>query len=109
MNILQSLKSLSAYPTPTLTVQDIAERAGLDAMTDASKDIRASKAFIRARAYMYIYLSEAPDVTQQGVTFSFTDEDRKRFLRKANGLLEEIGETEDTTGEVICGYIGDTL
>lgn len=109
MNILQSLKSLSAYPIPTLTVQDIAERASLDAQADASKDIRASKAFKRARAYIYIYLSEAPDVTQQGVTFSFTDEDRKRFLRKANGLLEEIGETEYTTGEVICGYIGDTL
>lgn len=92
MNILESLKSLSGYPIPRLSLENIAEECGLSASDDATADVRATKPFKRAKARVYILLSEAPDVSQGGITYSFSDEDKKRFRTQAQDLLGEIGD-----------------
>lgn len=108
MNVAQSLKSLSAYPIPSATLQDIAEGVGLAADALLTPDMRRSGEFRRAQAGVYLFLSEAPNVTQGGISYSFSDDDRKRFRTRAESILDELGD--DATGYGACfGYQGEDL
>lgn len=108
MTALQSLRSLSAYPIPPATLQDIAEGVGMAIDAELTREQRQSADFKRAKAQVYLFLSEAPDVTQNGISYSFNSEERRRLRTKAESLLDEIGET-DTAGGITCGYIGEDL
>lgn len=108
MNVLQSLKSLSGYPIPLSAIQNIANEAWLDIDTELTQEIRNSKEFKRAKARVYLYLSKAPNVSQGGITYSFSDEDRKRFKNEAESILDEIGDDADGLG-VTYGYKGEDL
>lgn len=106
MTTLQSLKSITAYPIPTATLQDIAEGCGLQADAELDTEARATAEFKRAKARVCIYLITAPNVSQNGVSFSFTSEERKCFRKIAKDLLTEIGD--DTPGlGVAYGYKGE--
>lgn len=108
MTILQSLKSLSSYPIPTATIQNVAEGVGLDVDAEVTLEVRSEKQFKRAQAKVYIFLSEAPNVSQGGISYSFSDEERRRFRLRAENILDEIGDTEDLPG-VEYGYKGEYL
>ena len=54
MNVLQSLKSLSGYPIPLATIQDVAEEVGISVDAEATGEIRGSKEFKRAKARVYL-------------------------------------------------------
>lgn len=108
MNVLQSLKSLSSYPIPAATIENVAEGVGLTVTEDATQEVRNGKAFKRAQAQVYLFLSEAPNVSQGGISYSFSDEDRKRFRSRAQNILNEIGEGESSSG-VDFGYMGEDL
>ncbi len=105
MKIIDSLKSVSSYPIPTPTVVDITEEAGLTATDEADVETRKTAAFKKARALVYQFLAEAPNISQGGITYSFSAEERERFAKKAAALLEEAGEDDGTDFEV--GYIGE--
>ncbi len=107
MNVAQSLRSLSAYPIPSATLQDIAEGVGLSADTDLTQELRRSSEFRRAQAGVYLFLSEAPNVTQNGISYSFSDDDRRRFKTRAESILDELGDTTDNG--VSYGYQGEEL
>mgnify|MGYP006873237307 CR=1 FL=1 len=92
MTILQSLKSLSGYPVPQLSLENAIEEAGLSAGTVIDAQIRSSAAYKRAKAHVYLFLAEAPDVSQGGISYSFSDEDKKLFRTQAEALLDEIGD-----------------
>ncbi len=92
MTILESLKSLSGYPIPRLSLENIAEECGLTASDEATAEVRAEKPFKRAKARVYRMLAEAPDVSQGGISYSFSDEDKKNFRMLAQSLLEEVGD-----------------
>ncbi len=92
MTILQSLKSLSGYPIPQLSLENVIEEAGLTAGGEATKAVRGSAAYKRAKAHVYLFLAEAPDVSQGGISYSFSDEDKKLFRTQAEALLDEIGD-----------------
>lgn len=108
MTILESLKSLSGYPIPRLSLENIAEECGLSASEAATEEQRATKPFKRAKARVYILLSEAPDVSQGGITYSFSDEDKKRFRMQAEALLEEIGDDTSALSDEY-GWMGEDL
>ncbi|MDR0864963.1 MAG: hypothetical protein LBO74_08535 [Candidatus Symbiothrix sp.] len=107
MDVLQSLKSLSNYPIPTATVNDIAEGLGLDIETVLTPEIRNGASFKRAQARIYKFLSECPDVSQGGISYSFTDEDRRRFRLNADSILDELGDGGNLG--VAYGYMGSDL
>lgn len=107
MTILQSLKSLSNYPIPTTTIQNIVEGLGFDVADDVTQELRKSKNFKRAQAQMYLFLAEAPNVSQGGISYSFSDDERKRFRLRADNLLDEVGD-DNNTG-VQYGYMGSDL
>lgn len=106
MTIQQSLKSLTAYPIPPATLQDIAEGCGLSLNTDLTQELRNGKEMKRAKAHAYAYLVIAPNISQNGVSFSFTTEERKQFKKLAVNLLKEIGD--ETSGlKTKYGYVGE--
>lgn len=108
MNIAQSLRSLSAYPIPTATLQDIAVGAGVAVDAELTQEIRSSKEFRAAQARIYLFLSEAPNVTQNGISFSFTDDERRRMRNHGLSILDEIGD-ESLDNGVSYGYMGEDL
>lgn len=108
MNVLQSLRSLSSYPIPTATIEDVAEGVGLAIDTEVTQELRKDKRFKRAQALVYIFLSEAPNVSQGGISYSFSEEERRRFRLRAESLLEQIGDATSEAG-VEYGYKGEDL
>ena len=72
MNVLQSLRSLSSYPIPTATIEDVAEGVGLAIDTELTQELRKDKRFKRAQARVYMFLSEAPNVSQGVISYSFS-------------------------------------
>lgn len=107
MNALQSLKSISAYPIPTATLADIAEGAGLAVDAELTSEGRNSCEYRLALARVYLFLSEAPNVSQGGISYSFSEWERQRMRRKAEELLDAVGE--DADGCVPLGYKGEDL
>lgn len=106
MTIQQSLKSLSAYPIPSATLQDIAEGCGLSLDIELTQELRNGKEMKRAKARTYVYLVTAPNISQNGLSFSFSAEERKQFKKLAVDLLKEIGD--DTSGlKTKYGYDGE--
>ncbi|MBQ3213279.1 MAG: hypothetical protein IJN45_08855 [Alistipes sp.] len=108
MNVLQSLRSLSSYPIPTATIEDVAEGVGLAIDTELTQELRKDKRFKRAQARVYMFLSEAPNVSQGGISYSFSEEERRRFRLRAENLLEQIGDATSEAG-VEYGYKGEDL
>lgn len=110
MTVQQSLKSITAYPIPTATLQDIAEGCGLGIDEDVSPDRQQSKELKRAKARIYIYLITAPNISQNGISFSFTAEERKQFKVIAKDLLRQVGDdTSILSNGVKYGYVGENF
>lgn len=108
MKIADSLRAINLYPINPLTVANIAEECGLTACDEITASVRASISYKRAKAKVYQYLAEAPNVSEAGANYSFTDAEREAFRRNAQRLLDEIGEEEeDLIGDV--GWIGEDL
>lgn len=108
MTVLQSLSSLTAYPVPSAKIQDIADGCGLSLDSELTPEMRNSKEMRRAKAQTYAYLITAPNISQNGISFSFSAEERKQFKKLAVDLLKEIGD--DTSGiKLKYGYIGENF
>lgn len=105
MKVSQSLQSISLYPITSATVNTIAVECGLNPDATFTAGIAKERSYLYAKARIYAYLAEAPTVSEAGATYSFTDEERKRFRMNAMKLMEEAGET-DSEG-VECGYFGE--
>ena len=108
MNVAQSLRSLSAYPIPQATLQDIAEGVGLATDAKLTPELRAGSDFRAAQARIYLFLSEAPNVTQNGISFSFSDDERRRLRGRGLSILEDLGVDTADSG-VEYGYQGEYL
>lgn len=104
MNIIQSLRSISLYPINPATVENIVEECELDGEADATTDVRKSVGYRRAKALVFQYLADAPQVTEAGATYNFTDAQRENYRLRASQLFNEIGEE---VPEIECGYYGE--
>jgi len=106
MKISKALQSISLYPLTTSSVSVIATECGLDPEAEVTAVLLGSKAYKRAKSQVYQYLSEAPNVTEGGATYSFSEDERKEFRKKALQLLSEIDDDE-ANAETECGYFGE--
>lgn len=102
--IVEKLRALSAYPIPATTLVSIAEARGLTP-NDEEGD---ATAYELATADVYMWLSFAPDVSQGGQSYSFTDEQRKHFRQMASTIVgaNDEGASKKST---IYGYKGSRL
>lgn len=106
--ILESLKSLNAYPVPLRTLVEIAERRGLSLTSEATQADLRGKNYKLATADLLLWLSLAPNISQGGQSYSFTDEQRQQFRNRANALFDEFGE-ETSSVQPTYGYKGSRL
>lgn len=108
--IIECLKGLSAYPIPLRTLAETGEGRGLTLTDTATKEILHGSAYNLAVADLLTWLALAPDVSQGGQTYSFTDEQRQMMRSRANALYAEYGETNDSSiPQPIYGYKGSRL
>lgn len=103
-----ALKSINAYPIPLRTLVETAERRGVELTETATQEGMRSKGYRLAKADLLLWLSLAPNISQGGQTYSFTDEQRKDMRREAKGIYDEL-EPEFNAGCVTYGYKGDRL
>lgn len=106
--LLDSLKAVSAYPIPLRTLMETAERRDLSVTAEATQEVLQSKACRLAKADLLLWLSIAPDISQGGQSFSFTDEQRKDFKRQAQGIYDVLKPSQNA-GRVTYGYKGSRL
>lgn len=108
MTVEKSLKSLSAYPLSSAVIENIAEEAGLALGTEATQETRSGRCYKLAMARVYIFLAEAPNVTQGGIQYYFSDEERDRLMQKGKAILDTLGEG-DSESLPTFGYQGENL
>ena len=106
--ILESLKSVNAYPVPLRTLVEIAERRGLSLTSEATQADLRGKNYKLATADLLLWMSLAPNISQGGQSYSFTDEQRQQFRNRANALFDEFGE-ETSSVQPTYGYKGSRL
>ena len=106
--ILESLKSTTAFPVPLRTFEEVAQRRGLALDEESSQGVLMSSSFNLAVADIYLWLSIAPNVSQGGQSFTFTDVQRTMFRNKANKIYEQFGGL-DEVNKPIYGYKGSKL
>lgn len=105
--VLEALKGINAYPIPMRSIVDAAEYRGLNLPDEASQEKMQSAAYKLAQADLLLWLSLAPDVSQGGQSYGFTDEQRVQFRNRANALYGECGE--GGRSKSIYGYKGSKL
>lgn len=115
ITLLTHLQGLNAYPIPRHTVDMIAVKRNkfADYKIDSRKiDEELQRTILLCEADVYAWLSMAPDVTQGGQSYSFSDSERAAFRRKANALYRANGEEESVISDgkaTTFGYKGDKL
>lgn len=108
--VLEALKGVNAYPVPLRTLTAIADKRSLSLTTNATQEVQKSKEYNLAVADLLMWLSIAPDVSQGGQNYSFTDEQRKQFRNRANSLYDDFGASDEAgTPKPIYGYKGSRL
>lgn len=108
MTTLEALKGITAYPIPLRTLSATADGRGISLTAEATQESLKSKGFRLAKADLLLWLSLAPDVSQGGQSFSFTDEQRDDLKREANAIYEEL-DPAATAASVKYGYKGSSL
>lgn len=111
LTVFDSLKGVSAYPIPLRTLTDVAERRGVSLTDEATQDVLNTSAYCLAKADLLMWLSLAPDVSQGGQSYSFTDEQRTQLRTRATQLYNAFSDsdTDATTTTTIYGYKGSRL
>ena len=96
MTVNEALRSVNAYPIPERTINEVCERRGLDPSGEAVVSVLDSADFRLAKADLLLWLSYAPNVSQGGQSYSFSDDQREQMRGQASGLLKDFGEDEQT-------------
>ena len=115
ITLTNHLQGLSAYPIPKRTIDMIAVKRNTYAEQDVTyryRDEWLQRTVSLCEADVYAWLSMAPDVTQGGQSYSFSDSERAAFRRKANALYRACGEEESVISDgkaPAYGYKGDKL
>ncbi len=107
MTTLEALKGINSYPIPLRTLQEVAERRGLNLEAGATIEVIQSKDYKLAYADLLMWLSFAPQVTQGGQSYAFTDEQRLQFRNRASEIYEEC--EEENAPKARYGYKGSRL
>ncbi len=107
MTTLEALKGINSYPIPLRTLQEVAERRGVDLDMAATIAVIQSREYNLAYADLLMWLSFAPQVTQGGQSYSFTDEQRLQMRNRASEIYEEL--EEDNAPKIRYGYKGSRL
>jgi hypothetical protein len=108
--ILESLKSVSGYPVPHGTFADIAVRRDLPLDGEATRDVLKSAPYRLAKADIMRWVSFAPNISQEGISFDLLYSDREQLRAQANAVYGELGDDAYIPEKKAkFGYRGDRL
>lgn len=100
------MRGINAYPVPPATLNGIAVARGLDLDANATAEGIAGKPYRLSRADLLMWLAGAPNISQGGQNYSFSDEQREQFRSEAQAELDEL---EPDTKHTKYGYKGSRL
>ena len=103
----QALRGISMYPLPSATLEGVCIRRGLSRDAEATADVIRGNAFRLAEADVLTWLAAAPNISQGGQNYAFTDEQRKTYRTRASAVFEEL--EGDAPKSSMYGYKGDRL
>ena len=105
--ILNALKGINAYPIPIRTLMEVAGKRQVDVYEELNAEVLASRGYNLCRADLLMWLSYAPNISQGGQSYSFSEEQRLRMRNEAKQLYDEYGE--EAAPKTIYGYKGKRL
>lgn len=108
MTIAEALQGVTMYPIPQATLESIALARGIAIDATATQAILKSRSFNLSKADVLLWLSYAPNISQGGQNYSFTDEQRLQYRRGGQRLLN-TWEVEESTATTTFGYKGTRL
>lgn len=108
--VLESLKAVNAYPIPLRTLLETIERRGLLQTEETTQEVLRGAKYNLALADLLLWLSFAPDISQGGQSFSFTDKQRVQLRNRAKQLQQQyLSAQEAEQNKPIYGYKGNRL
>lgn len=107
--VLEALKGVNAYPVPMRTLAETAERRGVDLTAEATREVLLGKPYKLVTADLLLWLSLAPNVSQGGQSYSFSDEQRTKLRNQAKALFDECGDETSAAAKPVYGYKGSRL
>lgn len=105
---IEALRSINAYPIPPRVFDRIAVERGLNLEENLTTEGAKGKPYRLAKADVLMWLSKAPNVSQGGQSYTFSDEQRDEMQCEARSIYNAVGEQADAVG-VVYGYKGDRL
>lgn len=109
VTIADALRGINAYPIPKRTLVGCATARGILLSEGATQEELRSKAYRLTCADLLVWLSQAPDVSQGGQTYSFSDEQRKALRSQASAIYSDLGEVDTMSAKPKFGYKGTNL
>lgn len=106
MTISESILSLTGYPVPSALLEQSCIKHGLYGQEEVTAEILSSPAYQLVKADVYEFLAGAPNVTQNSVSFSFSQDQRDYFLSLSRSIRDDLGYSEARTGQQY-GYMGE--
>lgn len=104
MKLTDALQAINGYPVPSKTIEAIILEAGGE--VNANCDF-SSVIYKRAKAKVCLWTANAPSISENGISYSLTDEERKQLRAIAYGLERELDEQLEHS--IRYGYKGDSL
>lgn len=102
----ESLLAVSAYPIPDRVIRTISTKRGVVVDDPATESVLVGAPFRLAKADLYMWLYFAPNVSQGGQSYSFTDEQRRLWKKQALDIYDELGDPEADALRTQFGYMG---
>ncbi len=106
MTIKEALLSLNSYPIQSSFIEKVGVDRVLDITEDYTLAVSTSDSYRLATADVYFYLSGSLNISEQEVSLSQQQEDKKRFLTLANKIYLELGD-DKYTGKGTYGFKGE--
>ena len=107
MTIRDSLTAISTYPVPSNFFEAIGAEVGLDGVDIDLSEVPA-KVIYGIKARFYLFLATAPNVSEGGVSISYSAAERNFFISMARRFAGLAGEDNLVPGGNY-GYKGENL
>ena len=108
MTVFDFLLSLNAYPLPTDFVLSVCIARSIEKEAPLSTYIDSS-ALALAKADIYMWLADAPDISQGGQSNSIANEVKKGLRDKASALYDKFGIEAEQKKKAVFGYRGEVI
>lgn len=110
ITVFEALLAVSAYPIPERVIKSTSLKRGVDIDGLATEAAVKSDAFRLAVADLYVWLFFAPNVSQGGQSYSFTDAQREWWKKQALAIYGELDDEEALSAlQTTYGYMGAKL